>query len=305
MTAPASPTMGYSAKMGVAKETTFATAVTPTVGIEFISETLTDKHSHIQPDGILGHRGRDSELVVEGEEDVSGTVTLPLKLTILQTFLPWILGGATTANVTAPAETVPSFTMEIDRGAKVFTYSGCKIDKATIRSQRGDQPCMLELEIVGAKVSVGNSGSATSLTIALEQPFMHFNGVFTFGGAARNVEGATVTIDNKLNRDQYRNSQTRQVLPEGDRIVTDEVDTPWTSDETDLLTLALGGGVGGTEVYTNAAGDVLTITFAALQVPQNDPSVQNRESPIALKTNFTARRLAGADEVSVELVPAV
>lgn len=304
MTAPAAPTVGFAAKMGVAKETTPGTAVTPTVGIEFISETLTAKYAHVQPDGIRGHRGRDSENIAIGEIDVSGTIVMPLKTTLFQTFIPWILGGTTTLNVTALAESLPYFTVEIDRGAKVFTYSGCKVNKATIRSQRGNQPATIELEIVAMKVAVGNSGSGTSLTIALEQPYMHFQGVFTFAATARNVEGVVITIDNALNRDQYRNSQTRQLIPETDRIVTVEVDTPWTSDEADMLTLELEAGVGGTIVYTNAAGDALTWTFVCLQVPQMDPSVESREAPIPLRTNFTARRSAGSDEITATLVAA-
>lgn len=292
---PSNPFMGYKAQLGVG-------AVAPvTTGLEFISETLTKKKAISQWDGIRGHRGRDSEVNVNGLVDVSGNIVIAPTFTGLGVLLPWILGGTTALNVTPLADTLQAFVATIDRGADVFTYTGLKVDKAIFKSQKGNAPLTLELQLVGIDSTTGAAGSFPALTIPLEQPFMHYNGVFTFNAIARNVEDVTITIDNHLDRDQYRNSETRQVIPEMDRTVTIEANTPWTADESDLLTLALGGGVGATIVYTDVSGKVLTFTFATLQLPQEDPSVQSRGAQVGLKTTFLARRLAGADEVKIGL----
>ncbi len=236
---PANPTVGHAAKLGVG-------ATSPaTVGLEFISESLAAKQPHVDWDGIRGHRGHDGEIVVKGQIDVSGNLTIAPTPTILQTLLPWILGGTTTLNETPLAETLPKFVVVVDRGAKVFTYTDCKVDKAVFKSAKGDKPMTLELEIVGVSETIGAAGTFPALTIPLEQPYMHYQAVLTLNAIARNVDDVTITIDNKLDRDQYRNSQTRQVIPETGRLVTVEVNTPWTADEVDLLTLGLATA-GGT-----------------------------------------------------------
>lgn len=286
--------MGYAAQLGMGATSTISEAY------EFISETLTTNTEHLDTDGIIGTRSQRSETVVEGKIKIAGTIKLRPKAAELANLWQRILGGTPTgtAPVTYPvAEVVPYFWIMIDKVGKVFQYNECKINKATFTFEEG-KIVELDLEIVATSCTITAAGTFTAgLTLTAAQPFVWYNATYTFNAIARSVKKATVVIDNQLLQDEYRNSQTVQVIQEGKRIVTIESTTPFTSDETDLLSLAVAG-VPATVVAT-AGATTLTMTFAAVAAPQHDPNVAGISQEITKDTTFTARSLGAAKEIVV------
>lgn len=285
--------MGHQAKLCMDSVAPIDTSSEP---YEFVSESIQLVGSHRETDGIRGTRSHISENVSESTETVGGILTLHPTPVNLDNLLPRILGAAESVDVFALAETVPDFLVAVDRVTKVFTYSGCKVNRATFRSSAGN-PLMLELDIQGKTESVGAAGSFPALTIGTAQPYMHHQAAVSLAGVgSRVVDNIEITIDNALALDRFYNSQTRTALPEQDRIITFSCDNPYSSDESALYDIALAG-IAGTVTYTN--GGVSTLfTFGILQGPPRSPVVQGKRE-IPLRLELVARMSGSTRELVV------
>jgi hypothetical protein len=91
--------------------------------------------------------------------------------------------------------------------------------------------------------------------------------------SADEMLGFRLTIDNFVQR-RWANSVNAVEVYAGDRLITLEVDTPFTSDEVDLYGQAVTGA-GGTLTLTNGNQSTL-FTFANLKVPNEDPTTGGR-----------------------------
>ena len=60
----------------------------------------------------------------------------------LDNLLPRILGAAAVGDVFDVAETLPSFTVFIDKVGDIFQYDDCKCNRATFRASAGGLPTM-------------------------------------------------------------------------------------------------------------------------------------------------------------------
>lgn len=290
------PSMGHQAKLGM------GTANPTTEPYEFYECGIGKDLNHLPSDGIRGTRSVISENVVAGTYSVGGLVRLRPSKANLHNLLPRILGGAGSGGpptIYALAETIPDFYLQVDKIAKVFTYAGCKVNKATFRSSK-NQPLMLDLDIHGKTETMGNAGTFPALTLGTGQPFTHHQVVVTHNAVTRECDNVVIEIDNSLVLDRFNNSQTRTELPESDRTVTLSLDVPFTSAETALYDLAVAGAA-GSAVYTNGS-DVLTFTFADLQCPQKPVGV-NGKGEIIMRLSFVARMLSTTREVVVTLTP--
>ena len=121
------------------------------------------------------------------------------------TLLPYICGAAESTNVFALADALPEFYLMIDRGAKVFTYAGCRISKATFTGTKGDL-LFLELDIEAETETIGNAGTFIPLTNPQEKPFIMEDGVLTLQGETRVFEKFSLTIENVLNTELFGNN---------------------------------------------------------------------------------------------------
>ena len=119
----------------------------------------------------------------------------------------------------------PYFQCVIDRVAKVFTYIGCKVARATFRSAKG-QPLEVAVEIAAIKESIGAAGSFPALALDAAAPFVFTDGVLTLGGTVYQVEEFETTIDWHLKLDRYMNSQYRTDLVSTDLTVRLRADKP-------------------------------------------------------------------------------
>lgn len=274
---------------------------------EFRSEGIVKQESHVETGGIRGTRSHISENVSEGTYTVGGPLVLIPTPADLVTLLPKILGAAASGTTFALAETLPDFVAQIDRKTKVFAYSGCKVNKASFKSSKGN-PLTLDLDIQGKKegsysgstftdITLGSAGTFPSLTLSVLQPYMHHQLVLTIGGTAYEVDDIDITIDNALILDRFNNSQSRTELPEGDRIITVSATFPYSTSETALYNIATAGAA-ATAVYTNGNYSI-TFTFAVLQAAAKSPVVQSRNGEIVLPIDFVARMSGSTRELVI------
>ena len=242
---------------------------------EFVRENLRLIQNHVESQGVRGTRSRRKERTKIGSTDVSGSITMNPSVTEIDLLLPRILGGATAAGVTDVANTVPEFQVMIDRIAKVHSYTGCKVARATLRGTKG-QPIELTLDIEGEGGSVGAAGGYPALTIDTDATFFIFSeATLTLQGTSRLIEEFTLVIDNNLRADRRFNSLNRVNMPALDRRVTIGTTVPYTPDNTDLEEQAIAGAAGilvltdGTTTYT--------IDFANVKSESESPSVAGRD----------------------------
>ncbi len=138
---PTTASMGHQAKLGTISESTYGTppgAVTePFV---FVSEAIAKRGLIVERSGLRGTRSHVADDTRVGPYTAGGMLVLEPTPEDLAIWLPRILGGTPTGSSpkTYPlAETLPSFTLAIDRVAKVFTYAGCKVNRAILSGAQG------------------------------------------------------------------------------------------------------------------------------------------------------------------------
>ena len=288
-------TMGHATALAVDDALPFDVSSQP---LSFLRESLRLQGSHIDPDGVRGTRSHISENVVEGLDDVSGSIVMYPTPDELDWLLPKILGTAPSGTTYVLAETVPEFFVQFDRTINRFQYAGVKVARATFRSSEG-QPLELTLDVVG-KTETVSATAHPALTLSTQAPFVHHQAAVTLGGTGgRKVDDVVVVIDNGLLTDVYRNSQTRDVIPEGDRIVTLDCTVPYNATEEDLYDQAVAGAA-GIVAYTNG-GLSLTFTFGALQVAPASPVIPGRTGELILPLSMTARKSGSTMELEVDL----
>jgi hypothetical protein len=268
-----------------------------TEGFYFANESIRKQASIIERDGLRGTRSRLADDTRQGTYRVAGTLLLEPTPADLAIWLPRILGGADISGAYALAETLPSFSLAIDRVANVFTYAGCKVNRATFNGSKGGLVRLL-LEIVGQSEAVGSAGSLPSLTPSTEHGPYIFAGdpTLTLNGVAREVAEFELTIENDLVSDRFMNSTTVVNLPEGDRVITLRTSHAWASANTDLYNQALAGAA-GTLAFTNGSSST-TFSFGTLQAPSQSPVVAGKQE-IMLQLNMTARKTGSTMELSV------
>lgn len=239
---------------------------TSSIPIEFVgAESLSEQAEIVETNGMRGTIDHNKERTRPGLKRVAGSIKVPCSRLVLDTLLPFITGGTESANTFPLAQTLPEFVLMVDRGAKVYTYSGCRIAKASFNGTQG-QILMLDLDIEAETETTGSAGSFPVLTFPTEKPYIFYDGVLTLQSAERAFTSFNLTINNVLDTERFENGITRYTIPITDRTFTLATDHPWDTTITDLEKQALDGAA-GTAVFTNgdASGDVLTFAMAAIQ----------------------------------------
>jgi hypothetical protein len=303
------PTMGYAVQLGMNNNAT-STAVAATEKYELISESLASQRNILNTAGMRGSRSQVLERIRQGTIAPGGTLTLEPTPNELRNLMPRILGGTEGGNSTlytyAVAATVPYFQTIIDRGAKVYTYVGCKVDRAVFRAGQGGM-LQLELSIEALNEALGNSGTFASLSIDSNAPFTLFDGTLTLNGTAVQMMDVELTIDNALKKDRFVNSQTRTDLPEEDRVVTIKCTVPYTSDTVGLYDVGASGitcdlkfAVGG--AGEGASGTSLRFVLQKVVFPANkSPTVASKREEIPLVLTGQVYMTAGTDEIAAHV----
>ena len=186
-----SAAQGSQAKFGVGTTSTVDQAY------DFKSESITcAKISTIRMG--LSEAGRHLRAVRTNIRHIGGPVTLEPNSIELANLLPWILGANASGTTFALSDTLPSRYVSIDRITKVFTYSGCVVNRATFSASEGG-PLVVNLDLVGVDETVNNAGTFPSLTISTAVgPYMLSDLACTVGGTTYNFREFSITIDNML-----------------------------------------------------------------------------------------------------------
>jgi hypothetical protein len=294
--------MGHQAKLGTKNESVYGTAVTVDQGFVFASESIAKRGVIVERTGLRGTRSHRADDTREGPYTVGGRLVLEPTPEDLAVWLPRILGAAPSGTTYDLAETLPSFTLSIDRVAKVFTYAGCKVDRATLHGAQGGL-LRLTLDIVAQSEAIAAAGTFPSLSTSATQPYIFSDLVLTLAAAAREVKEFDLAIDNGLITDRFMNSLVIVSAPEGDRTITLRTMHAWAADNVNLYKQALAGAAGTLEL-TNALGGTpptgyrTTFSFATLQVPDRSPNVPGRDE-LFLNLEMVARQVGGTRELTV------
>jgi len=283
--------MGHQAQLGM------GASAPVTEAYEFLRESLALLEEFVDTAGLRGTRSHAAESVRQGVRRVAGSVSLNPTALQLSHLLPRVLGASPSGNTYPLAETVPSFVVAVDRVARVFTYSGCKVRRATFRGSAGE-PLELTLDLFGVDETVAAAGTFPSLSLDATSSFFMFHDlVLEVDGDEYPALDFELVIDNGLDGDRLLNSATRVSLPEADRQVTFRTRLPFG----DAAAVYASGvdGVAVTATLTNGPTS-LTFSLPAVQFPRMSPTVPGR-GEILLPLIGTARSAAGTDELTVTL----
>ena len=241
---------------------------------DFLSENLALSEEFIDTGGIRGTRSHVVERVRAGIRRVAGTITMQPTAVEWAALLPWILGANASGTTYALADALSSRYVTVDRGAKVFTYSGCFVDSATIRASQG-QPVRLTLNIVGSDETVGNAASFPSLTIdTTTNAFMFHDCVISIASVTYSSRDFELTINNHIDRERFFNSQVLSTATQAmDRSISCRFSLPYGDAVAAYNTGS--SGVAVTNTFTNGA---VSLAFSLVKVcfPRRSPTWPGR-----------------------------
>jgi hypothetical protein len=293
--------MGHQARLGTKNESVYGTPVTVDEAFVFVSESIVKRGMIVERTGLRGTRSHQANDARLGPYTVSGQLVLEPTPQDLAIWLPRILGSVDGATYSLE-ESLPSFTLVIDRVAKVFTYAGCKVNRATLSGTQGGL-LRLALDLVAQSETIAAAGTFPALTPSIAPPYIFSDLELTLASAVREVREFELAIDNSLVTDRFMNSLTIVNAPEGDRIVTLRTVHAWAAETAALYAQALAGAAGVLKL-TNALGGSpptgyqTTFNFATLQVPDRSPNIPGR-SELLLNLEMIARRVGTTPELSV------
>ncbi|QDT41062.1 hypothetical protein Pan241w_11210 [Gimesia alba] len=272
----AEPSVGTTTRIAIDTALPFDTSSIP---IEHVGqESLVEAQVIDETQGNTGTMEHISERTRLGQKRCSGSFQLACDRLALDTFLPLILGAAESTNVFALADSIPEFVMMVDRGQKVYTYSGCRVARATFSGSSG-QMLMLNLDIEAETETQGNAGTFPAIATPTGSPWRLEDGVLTLQSATREFNEFSLTIENQLDTERFENSLTRIDIPLLDRVISLSTNHPWSSDNIDLIKQDLAGA-GGSLVFTNTevATDILTFTLGTVQYPTRTPGTAKAQT---------------------------
>jgi hypothetical protein len=136
--------------------------------------------------------------------------------------------------------------------------------------------------------------------IATDQPWVFSDLTFALSADASADEcmGFTLTIDNALER-RFVNSVTATEIFETDRIVTLDMQLPYTSDEIDLIDQAVTGAA-GTMTFTNGAL-INGWAFANLKAPNESPITPGRTGERTCSVRMSSYMSSSTREISATI----
>lgn len=222
---------------------------------EFVNCSLAARDEFAYSKGIRGTRSRHSSRARVARTRVAGQIQTEPSATEIDGFLPWILGGTTSAGVTALAESIPTRYVVVDKISKVATYTGCVVGRASFVFNSG-QAVQLNLDVEGQSESLGAAGSFTFAALPTDNFFVTSDVVFKYAGTSYTFASMTLEVDNVLDAERFLNSTTRSKISAMDRAVTIQLSVPYTSTNVALLADGIDGDGGqvvisdGTTTYT-------------------------------------------------------
>lgn len=264
---------------------------------EYKSFTLGKHNTVLSTDGIRGTRAHPVERTRAGTYTIGGNITFEPGPTDLDFWLNVITGGTKDgSNNFSPAETLPYFSIGIDRIAQMHTYNGCVIDKATFKASQGSL-LELALDIEGKTEVLGAIAGFSALAPTTQAPYVLMDAVLTYGGTTYQFREVELVYDNAVKKDRFMNSISRTDIPALDRIISLTLSLPYTTDTTGLYDQNVTSG-NVVITFTNGALN-FTITCPAVQFPTEPPETPGRDE-ILLPLRGIARKTGSTAECTLQ-----
>jgi hypothetical protein len=285
---------GVFSKLGIDTVTT----ASMTARFDFIRESVKRRGSLLNGNGLRGTREEYIDRVRDNIYRVGGSISLQPNAVELALLMPWILGAAGSGTTYALADTLTSRYIAVDRIAKVFTYTGCYVNRATFRASQGE-PLTLDLDIVGQTETVGNAGTFPSINIDTTGlgPFIFTDLALTIAGITYNAKDLEITVDNQLDTERFFNSQTLvSVVPTG-RSIAFRTTLPYGD-----ATAVYNAGASGVAVNATFTNNTVSCLFAmgSVAFPTDAPTVPGR-SEVMLAVEGQAYHTGSTNSLIVTL----
>jgi hypothetical protein len=259
------------------------TNATVTLRQDYVHEDVKVQEEFKDTNGLRGTREHDITRVRAGNRRIGGPITMEPTAVEWAALLPWILGGTPSGTTYPLADSAPTGRyVVVDRGAKVFSYNGCQVDRATIRGSEGNA-LEVTLDVVGIDESVGNSGTFPSLSLdTTTGPFMFTDssGAVSINSATTNIKNIEIVIDNQIDKGRFYNSQTLVTVQPMDRHITVAFDVPY-GDSSALYNTG-AGGVAVTATFTNGTVSI-AFSFVKVTFPRESPTYVNGRGEVMLR----------------------
>ena len=217
---------GYNSQLALGYETTYGTTPTSVTGynMPFNQSKIGIKQNLIESNTIRGRRDKEQPAV--GNIDVSGSVVIPIDQIGIGYWLAAMFGSPTTTGTGDPythvfkvTDSQPSLVVEQQYPdiTAYEMYNGCKVNKFSF-TYGGDNELTANIDLMGAKRTVGASPFASSLTDISLLKFSNFQGSIEENGSKlATVTEANLNVDFGLDGNTYTigGSGCRTGLPEG------------------------------------------------------------------------------------------
>ncbi len=257
----------------------------------------------LNAEGLMGSAREDVSRSRYAPYGVAGTLTCEPSPAFFGAWLTRVMGGGTATSPTL-ADALVEFGVLAERGADVFNYLGCIVNKMTIRGTAGGLiTCAMDIigKSEGQDVATFVGAALPSGSVAAE-PFTHSDLVLTLASSARTILDFTLTIDNGAVA-TFANSLTAvHILRKGRRSITLEANVPCTSTEVGNLYSLAKDGAAGSLVLTNGACST-TFTFSRVQIPDNSARTQNGEIVLPVRAQIRGTALGAEMTATVDLTP--
>jgi len=280
---------GANCKFGIGTTSTVDTA------FEAVSFGLISLKPHLEANGMRGTRSHIAGRVIEGVEEVSGSIVVMPNPEEAAALLPWA-GFSASGTTYSLTETLSSRFVAADKVTKVPVYSGCYVNSLAIRAVK-NVPWEWTFDVIGQQETDGDAASFPSLSLTETAPLALHHCVVTLAGSARDVVEFSIRIDHALEA-QANNATYNELIEPTDRIITIDLTVPYTAANADLKNQAVAGAAGSAAfTYGNYA---CTFTFGNLQFPKGAVEVPGK-SGLMLRLSGTARMTGSTRELVVTL----
>ncbi len=288
---------GSGAKLQVGVQSNWSTIVAQTKAISITKEGLKYVPTYKARDALLGERGPGSMdiLGVKVEGDFS-CLCYPDEIGVLLSAIMGaeaspaaVSGSAVYDHVFTPmsaavASSLPKLTISVDRVAGICGYIGCKLDTMSLEIKK--------LDYLRATFSMRGYDEDTdtmdALSLSTKKPLSFAMGAATLGGAAYEIEEATLKFDNKLEDELHTlyaaGTKMREIEAQGAEL-TGSVTVLYDTTSHATRSTVFKGGTTTALAFTFTSSDevltgkyyTLTISIPVVYITDASPTVENRE----------------------------
>lgn len=312
--------VGYNGYIGIAKETTWGTAVAPTTFLEMLDESIVKVITPIEHGALVGSRFKPG-IDITGAIDINGSFSIEVNPDNIGLLLAAALGsegaatqvGTTTAydHDFTPGDSLIPITIEVGRdvasaSGKAFRYAGGMINTMALSC---DINAILKAEF-GILAKDESEESEATPSYSTKLPFVYTMGsVKIDGSAVAYVKSLSINLNNNLFGDRYvlNASQLRAgIQPQGSDL-TGSMDLEWTTDAYAERTKYLAGTDAALELIFTSTEEIesgyyytLTLSIPHVKYKKADANIGGKDI-IPFAVDWEAWKSGATDIMTVTL----